>query len=138
MSMRSSLLVLGAAGLLLAALPSMAKTPQEPINEMAVIYVTGSTNTRPSTVVVFADGGAFANGLNRGLPIALNHRFFNHLKFSMPLTRLPARHGMKSASFGTSTFVIFRGQKSPDLTLPSNDLAKALKADVAEILTSLN
>ena len=48
------------------------------------------------------------------------------------------RHGMRSASFGTETYITYKGQKSPDLTLASDPRTAALKADIDAITKTLH
>ena len=56
----------------------------------------------------------------------------------MPLNALPVRHGMRSASFGTQTFITYKGQKSPDLTFASDPRTVALRADIDQITKALH
>ena len=44
---------------------------------------------------------------------------------------------MKSASFGTATYLSIGGERSPDLECPGNDPERALKTDVDAIVTFL-
>jgi len=44
---------------------------------------------------------------------------------------------MKSASFGTSVFVRYRGMQSPDLTCSSADAAKTLSSDIQKVTQEL-
>ena len=143
MSTRSSLLVFGAAGLILAALPALAKAPRKAKPkaapaETAVIENTGSTNTNGYRIMVSSTGGASLDGKARGLPMAVNKQLFHDLAAAMPLTDLPARHGMRSASFGTRTFITYKGQRSPDLTFGGDPKATALKADIDAITQALH
>lgn len=142
MSTRSSLLVLGAAGVLLAAAPVLAKAshkakPATAPAETAVIENTGSTNTKGYRITVSSGGGAHLDGKSLGLPLAMNKKLFRDLAAAMPLTGLPARHGMRSASFGTRTFITYKGQQSPDLTFGGDARTTALKADVDAITQQL-
>jgi len=142
MSTRSSLLVLGAAGLILAALPALAKAPHKAkpkaaTVETAVIENTGSTNTKGYHITISSTGGATMDGKALGLPMAMNTQLFHDLAAAMPLSSLPARHGMRSASFGTRTFITYKGQQSPDLTFGGDARASALKADIDAITREL-
>ena len=65
-------------------------------------------------------------------------KLFQDLNAAMPLTSLPVRHGMRSASFGTATYITYRGQKSPDLTFASDPRTVALKADIDSITKTLH
>ena len=154
MSTRSNI-VLGVAGLLFAALPVVAKTPKkaEPkatAVQTAVIENTGSTNTSGYTITLTSTGGKYHvasvsnNGNDRNSetgnkePLGQQVRqFFADLSAAMPLTDLPAGRGMRSASFGTRTFITYQGQRSPDLTFSGDPRTAALKADIAVIATAM-
>lgn len=151
MSTRSNLLVFGAASLILAALPTLAKAPQKakpktaPV-ETAVIVNTGSTNTKGYEITVYSTGGAMLlmKAADRPIKYSVNARkvqeaskLFRDLAAAMPLTDLPVRHGMRSASFGTRTFITYKGQQSPDLTFGGDARAATLKADIDAITQQL-
>ncbi len=153
---RSRLAVAGAAGLLVAALPLFAKVPQKtkpkaaPL-ETAVIENTGSTNTLGYKITVMLTGDlvkgtAVENGGNEYRAEISNNgafkkqvqQFVIDLNAAMPLSELPVRHGMRSASFGTQTYITYKGQKSPDLTFASDPRTVALKADIDSITKALH
>ena len=153
-SERSSLprlLALTVAGLLLAALPAVAKPKAAPV-QTAVIMNTGSTNTQGYQIQVASDGGAaFSTGsINQaevtGQPVVHYKsgsvkdasKLFHDLNAAMPLTSLPVRHGMRSASFGTRVTITYKGQQSPDLTFASDPRTVALKADIDAITKALH
>ena len=152
-SERSSLprlLALTAAGLLLAALPAVAKPKPVPA-QTAVIMNTGSTNTFGYKVTVTMTKGTYhlssvSNGgkdtsSDSGMPSGVQPlvvQLFKDLNCAMPLTSLPMRHGMRSASFGTETYITYKGQKSPDLTFASDPRTAALKADIDAITKTLH
>ena len=154
MSTRNNM-VLGAAGLLLAALPAAAKTPQKASPKVAAIQTavienTGSTNTSGYTITLTSTGDKYhvASISNSGNdrnsekgnkePLGQQVRqFFADLSAAMPLTGLPAGHGMRSASFGTRTFITYQGQRSPDLTFSADPRTAALKADIAAIASAM-
>ena len=48
----------------------------------------------------------------------------------MPLAQLPVTHGVKSVSFGTSTYIEYKGQRTPDLSSPADARGRALQADI--------
>ena len=133
------------AALLLTALPALAKpTPKAPV-QTAVIENSGSTNTTGYTLRISPSGEAgqvIGNDLMEFKPAALPKaevkKFFADLNAAMPLTSLPVRHGMRSASFGTETFITYKGQKSPDLTFASDPRTAALKADIDSITKALH
>ena len=154
MSTHSSI-VLGAAGVLFAALPAVAKAPQKVMPkatamQTAVIENSGSTNTSGYTITVTSTGTKYhvASVSNNGddhnsetgnkEPLGQQVRqFFADLSAAMPLTSMPAGHGMRSASFGTRTFVTYQGQRSPDLTFSADPRTAALKADIEVIASAM-
>ncbi len=154
MSMHSRIAIFGAAGLLLAVLPATAKPkamPKATFLQSAVIDNTGSTNTFGYTITVTATKGTYhissvSNGgkdtsNEAGMPSGVQPlvaHLFTDLNAAMPLTSLPVRHGMRSASFGTRTTITYKGQTSPDLTFASDPRSAALKADVDSITKALH
>jgi hypothetical protein len=115
----------------------------------ATIIDSGSTNSAGMRITVDRDGarsiilsrGALSHGADSSaqrvnLPKPMCRRFLRDLAAAGPLDRLPARHCIKSVSFGSSLFVEFNGLRSPDLSCPNgpDGSALALKNDAAEIL----
>jgi hypothetical protein len=113
--------------------------------ETAVIVDSGSTNTSGYRIEMRSDGKASLtlqgrHGMGTPSPAkaftvdsALTARFFNNLKaaHTANVTGSPC---MKSASFGTTTHVMWHDWKSPDLDCPSeNALLSALIGDVNAI-----
>jgi len=144
---RSRLAVAGAAGLLLAA-PSVIAAPVT-MPDYAVIENTGSTNTlgymlrvAPKGAVLYRLGAAISPNTHLNImkvvPTAQAKKLFSDLEAAMPLTDLPVRHGVRSASFGTQTYITYKGQKSPDLTFASDPRTVALKADIDSITKALH
>ncbi len=143
----NKLAVIGAAGLLFAALPLSAKTPPkanttEAPFQVALIENTGSTNVYGYTLAVASNGNARLNPNGRPysivyVPSKLTSKLFVDLNAAMPLTKLPVHHGMRSASFGTSTFITYKDQKSPDLTSGGGAQATALRDDIKAIVGKL-
>ena len=152
MSTYTHRVILVTAGLLLAALPLLAKpTPKVAPIETAVIENTGSTNTSGYKITLLSTGNTFriasvSNGgsdhnseMGNKEPLRGQVRkLFTDLAAAMPLTSMPVRHGMRSASFGTATFIIYKGQRSPDLTFGGSAQAAALKADIEVITKALH
>lgn len=145
--MRLSLALWGALVLCAAGSPAAtfaaAPVPYLPVPRgAAVILNTGSTNAPGYRVVVRRSGEAeYVRGDRRstgGVSPALADRFFTDLAASMPLSKLPGQLCAKSASFGTSLFVWWRGQRSPDLSCPGDDRGRAVAADADEIANALN
>jgi hypothetical protein len=88
----------------------------------AVIRNSGSTNTAGYTIALRSDGSgavSIQNGSPRAVTIApdLSARFFTDLR-AAHLENAPPSHCMKSASFGTTTSVIWHAWQSPDLQCP--------------------
>src|ERR1700684_3269310 len=85
----------------------------------ALIVDSGSTNRAGYRLRVYADGTtALQQGdvpLRKHVSADLVKRFFADLQAAGPLDRLPVGHCMKSASFGSSAFVAYRGTMSPDV-----------------------
>jgi hypothetical protein len=113
--------------------------------QQAVIEHTGSTNT-PGMKVVVSPGGA-AEIRVRGednktidLNPAACDRLFEDLKAFSPLSALPATHCVKSVSFGTSLYVEYNGERSPDLSCPPPPGSKVaqLQKDVSEIMQQVH
>lgn len=108
----------------------------------AVILNTGSTNATGYRIVVAPDGQseyvASSDHNSAAIPKDLATRFFADLKRAMPLSSLPSAPCMKSASFGTSLFVWWRGQRSQDLTCVFDARGRALVADASAIAQALH
>lgn len=49
------------------------------------------------------------------LPREIAARLFADLKAGPPVSKLPVEPCLKSASFGSSTYVVYRGETSPDI-----------------------
>ncbi len=72
------------------------------------------------------------------LPRSLTTRFFRDIKAAMPLSQLPNRMAcVKSASFGTSTFIAFGGERLPDISCPHSKKTEMLESDVDAIAKTL-
>lgn len=115
----------------------------------ALIENSGSTNTSGYMIYVSPSGRAqFATyGGSTSTDVHFTtaklgkeqvNSLFHSLAAAMPLSSLPAGHGMRSVSFGTRTFVTYRGQTSPDLTFAGDPRVVALKSDVAAIADALH
>ena len=125
--------------------PSHKCRPQVSLlpRNVAVILKTASTNTdcerflvAPSGQVSFVIGDKTGQGM---LQAPLTKNFFAAIKAAEPLSKLPIRpRCIKSASFGTSTFVSLDSQKSPDLSCPGNAKAKQLFDDSTAILAKFH
>jgi hypothetical protein len=106
--------------------------------DFATIRNSGSTNTAGFTITVWSDatGSASVQGATPhtfGVPNDLSARFFADLRAAQNDATTPT-HCMKSASFGTSTFVQWHGWSSPDLQCPPfSPSLGALASDVNAI-----
>jgi len=118
----------------------------------AMIVNTGSTNTTGYTIWVQPSGKA-RYAIQRGqgndiqamahptagrISTAQSKKLFQDLAAAGPLSALPARRGMRSASFGTVTYIYYKDSRSPDLTLGGDLRVDALKADIAAICGTLH
>lgn len=109
--------------------------------DAAVILNTGSTNGPGYRIVLQRSGNAeYVHGPKRAnvtIDGALASRFFTDATHAMPLSRLRVLMCMKSASFGSQTFVWWRGQRTSDISCPGDDDASRLYADVGAIVASI-
>ncbi len=121
---------------------SMAEPVQAPLPAMImsnaiVITNTGATNLIGYRVVISADGhAAFVsdNGSGDGmLPPRLFDRLERDVSAAIPLAQLTKLSCMKSASFGTSTFVAIGGDRSPDLSCPADGIERTLQQDIRRV-----
>ncbi len=109
----------------------------------AVISNSGSTNTAGYTIKLWSDGAgqvALSGGAPRSIhvDVDLAAKFFTDVKAARENPGIPG-HCMKSASFGTTTGVLWHAWKSPDLQCPPfNTAMTALAADVHNIQTAAN
>lgn len=142
----NKLILWGAAGLLIVALPASAQSAQT-----ATITNSGSTNTTGYKISVTLTGSKYSVSAitddgntrnhdtgNRPARLAEVRRLFTDLDAAKPLPALPVRHGMRSVSFGTATTITYKGQTSPDLTFASDPRTAALKADMDAITKTMH
>jgi hypothetical protein len=137
-------LIFGAGMTLAIAFPLRAA-------DSAVIVNSGSTNTPGFRIVVERSGdaeftptprrpgpgtGAKAEPRQRKLPDNLVHALYSDLAASKPLSTLPPRRCMKSASFGTKLTIELGADESPDLSCGDGGNAKlgALIRDANQIV----
>ena len=120
-----------------ATLLSAAQTSPE----QATIEQTGSTNTLGVRMTVTPGGTAHVQqqGLTTretNVQSQLSQRLFEDLKTVGPLSDLPKTHCVKSVSFGTSLYLKYNGQTSPDLSCPAPPDSKVaiLKKDVRDLM----
>jgi hypothetical protein len=113
-------------------------------NDSALITNSGSTNTSGYRIEVRSDGSAtvaMVHGPSASpspaksftVPPGIAKQFFTDLAAAHQ-AKTVTEPCMKSASFGSSTYVTWQGWRSPDLTCPPSDATgKALVNDVDEI-----
>ncbi len=94
-------------------------------------------------MLVSADGTAQVQPRNaeaRSVTVdsQLSARLFQDLNTIGSLSALPRTHCMKSVSFGSSLYVEFDGERSPDLSCPApaNSNIATLKKDVQDLMNA--
>jgi len=116
--------------------PAYLRVPDAPGE--ALIVNSGSTNTAGYRLRVYADGTTTLQQgdvpIRKHVSAELVGRFFADLRAAGPLDRLPSTFCMKSASFGSSTRVGYRGATSPDVSCPSSNASvRALGIDASAL-----
>ncbi len=143
--MKASIAALAAAiqlgAVTLAPFPKIP--PYLPVpKDATVIMRTGSTNTTGYRIVVTRAGEAeyvAASGrAQASISTPLAGKLFADLANAAPLSAIPSRACMKSASFGTSLFVYWNHMRSPDLSCPASDRASLLVDDVSAVAAQLH
>jgi hypothetical protein len=136
--------ILGALVIALCAAPALAaqQVPYLPVPRgAAVILDTGSTNALGYRIVVQRNGDVeYVTGSERKKTRIGEQKadaFFSDLTAAMPLSKLRSGNCMKSASFGTSTFAWWHGQRSSDLQCAADPQATALYSSVSAIAIKL-
>lgn len=109
----------------------------------AVITNSGSTNTIGYRIYVAPSGAVnYVTGIGAGhnrIPRSLTTKFFRDIRAAMPLSQLPTIACLKSASFGTSTFITFGRERSPDVSCAGRDSRTLiLNRDVYAIVKTLS
>ena len=102
-----------------------------------LIRNSGSTNTAGYAVVVHADGTAEYEGQHKTVGAAQVKWLHAKLDEATPFTQLGGAHCMKSASFGSRTTIVYRGESTPDLSCPSTDQSRELMRTIGVILDQL-
>jgi len=142
--MKTSAVIAAACAVVAAAAVARAHQPVPylPVpHDAAVILNTGSTNGLGYRIVLQRSGNAeFVHGSTRAkvaVDAALASRFFNDATHAMPLSRVRILMCMKSASFGSMTFVWWRGQRTSDISCPGDASASRLYADVGALVSAI-
>jgi hypothetical protein len=135
------LLLLVVAPLAANAVENQSGTP---LDETHVLIVnSGSTNFQGFSVILSQDGEAILrqgdSTFHRYLPQTFATRLFADLRAAGALDALPSSRCMKSASFGTTMRIFYRGKTSPDISCPSpNPRLQRLAIDVRSLLEAAN
>jgi len=138
-------IVIAAVAALVAAAPASAAgtVPYLPVpHDASVILNTGSTNAAGYRIVLQASGDAeYVWGGTRAtasIDPALASTYFADAARAMPFSQLRVLPCMKSASFGSYTFVYWRHERSHDMSCPGDAAATKLYQDTAAIARALN
>lgn len=143
--MRKTILARGTTAVLLAGfLAILAGTTALAVGkDGAVITNSGSTNTAGYSIKVWSDGSGLIDLRGGGtrsikLDVDLVAKFFADVKAARANPGSPGRC-MKSASFGTTTSVLWHSYQSVDLQCPPFTMeVTALSADVRNIQAAAN
>jgi hypothetical protein len=118
-----------------------ASPPATPGTDVARIERSPSTNTVGWSIAVGRDGKAtvVSGGGFRAVTLQqpLATKLYADLERAAFLAELPSGHCMKSASFGTTTIIAYRGQRTPDLQCALDAPGQALNADAEAIAASV-
>ena len=103
-----------------------------------VVLNTDGTNVAGYREEVMTNGAvSFVDADGQGnatLPPPLLDRFIDDVAAARPLAQIPAIPPCaKSASFGTSLYLMIGADRSPDLSCPHGPVAQALADDIAAI-----
>jgi hypothetical protein len=142
----SSSLCLAAPAVPGCASAEVSKSDEEPI----FLQDSGSTNTAAfcytvtrfgkvikrtgATVIQRRQGRANSSDEEGRISASLAEKLFSDTEVAMPLSELPMARCVRSVSFGTSRYIWFKGEKSPDLCGRGNEKISALKEDFAQVM----
>ncbi len=116
--------------------------------DRVILENSGSTNTEGYKIDVVREADRSVNasysyrdrvghehGKIQGLAVnkPLSARLYQDIETAGPLALLPVSHMVQSVSFGTSTYITYKGQRSPDLSYGSDYRVVALRNDVQAI-----
>ena len=133
--------------------PWCASAPNSQSNDEVIFFlVSRSTNTPPYCYTVARSGALIKEtGASRfqnrpgqlepfdqsgTISTSLAEKIFSDVEAARPLSALPKARCAKSVSFGTSQYVFFKGEKSPDLCGFDNEKIETLKGDLAKIMST--
>ena len=138
------MIILMALAFLPATVGASSATPTPSASvppDAAIIENSGSTNFAGYRIVVTPDGSAWltldgGQAVKAQLPAAHARSLFAHLAAAGPLDSLEVGQCVKSASFGTRTFIEWKGVRTGDVSCGGGQIAQ-LNADVEAILADL-
>jgi hypothetical protein len=103
---------------------------------------SGGTNLIGYRLIIAPSGTTtFVSGDGNGsatLPSDLAEKLRHDVDAAKPLAALPMGMCAKSASFGSSTYMMVGGDRSPDLSCPGSAAGQALQSDVAAVTEFLH
>ncbi len=118
-----------------------APTPLAVPSGAALLVNSGSTNFNGYQIAVLPDGSATMNvggATSAGFVARPQVRWlFLKLEQAAPLASLHTEHCMKSASFGSSTYVVYSGSQSPDLSCGGDAAVRELARTIDVIVKQL-
>lgn len=140
-----TLIVLLSAGVI--ALACAAGAQSAFARDGAIIRNSGSTNFAGYTIKFWSDGtaqwqpsgrqGTLHGQVSSGtVPKDVVQKFFHDVAEARN-NRTIAEHCMKSASFGSTTVVLWHGWTSPDLQCPGGGYIVSLANDVNQVIAAL-
>lgn len=95
------------------------------------------TKITGATVLQRRQGRPDSSEQSASIPVALAKKLFTDVEAAMPLSEIPVIHCPKSVSFGTSRFISFKGEKSPDISCArGNEKITTLKSDFTEVIAA--
>jgi hypothetical protein len=110
----------------------------------ASVIDSGSTNRPGVTVTLDEIGNATVSPQDAQpqtikLDAQLGQQLMRDIKAAGTLSAIPRKHCVKSISFGSSLYVEFNGDRSPDLNcgVPEDSRAAALQKDAKDVLAAV-
>lgn len=117
------------------------RTTDHPV-ETLVVFISRSTNSCATTLVINSDGSVISNQCNKLLlrvpsPSVVT-KLFSDAAAAAPLSHLPQPQGcLKSPSFGTTTILVSHNQMSPDISCSRDTAGLTLYHDVYAIIATI-